>query len=104
MSFASERILAFNAMAAASMYGSTLTHKGETFDCVTESVEVEKMMANAGWQPEQGSNFSMLKSDWLTSGMTNRSVFTFEAFEFEIYRFKLSAADSVVFFSANLKK
>jgi len=105
MSFASERILAFQAMADPAMYGSTLTHKGETFDCVANSVVIEKMMAQAGWQPERGCEFSMLRTDWITSGMTSRSVFTYEGFTFEINEgFKLDAVDPIVFFTANLKK
>ena len=104
MSFASERILAFNAMASGDMFGSTLGFGGTNYDCVADSVAIEKMMAQAGWQPERGCEFSMLKTDWITSGMTNRSVFTYEGFTFEIYLATLDAVDPIVSFTANLKK
>ena len=104
MSYATERLAAFNAMASAGMFGSTLSYGGADYDCVAENVEVERMMAQAGWQPDQGSNFSMRKTDWLTSGMTNRSVFVYELFPFEIYKLKIDPQEPVVWFSANLKK
>jgi len=104
MSYATERLAAFNAMASTSMYGSTLNYGGTDYACVAENVEIERMMAQAGWQPERGSNFSMRATDWTASGMTNRSVFTYELFEFEIYKLKMDPAEPIVFFSANLKK
>jgi hypothetical protein len=105
MSFASERILAFNAMASASMYGSTLAYKGTNYDCVADSVFVQKMMTQSAWQPDRGCEFSVLKTDWIASGMTSHSFFTYEGYTFEINEgLKLSSADSVVFFTANLKK
>jgi hypothetical protein len=61
-------------------------------------------MAQAGWQPERGCSFSMRKTDWIASGMTNRSVFTYELFEFEIYKLKMDAVEPIVWFTANLKK
>lgn len=105
MSFASERILAFNAMASGEMYGSSLNFGGTNYDCVADSVFVQKMMTQAAWQPERGCEFSMLRTDWVNSTMTSRSVFTYGGFTFEINEgFKLSATDPIVFFTANLKK
>lgn len=104
MTYATARLQAFDAMASAGMYGSTLTYGGADYACVAEGVDVEKMMAQAGWQPDQGSTFSMRKTDWLTSGMTNRSVFTYELLSFEIYKLKIDPVEPVVWFTANLKK
>ena len=104
MRYATERLAAFNAMAASGMYGSTLSYGGTDYDCVAENVDVDRMMAQAGWQPERGCQFSMRASDWTASGMTNRSSFVYELFTFEIYKLKLDPKEPVVFFSANLKK
>ena len=104
MSYATERLAAFNAMASAGMFGSTLSYGGADYACVADGVDVERMMAQAGWQPDQGSTFSMRKTDWLASGMTNRSVFTYELISFEIYKLKMDPVEPVVWFTANLKK
>lgn len=104
MSYATERLAAFNAMADAGMYGSTLDYGGTSYACVADGVDIERMMSQAGWQPERGCSFTMRKTDWLASGMTNRSVFTYELFEFEIYKLKIDAVEPIVWFTANLKK
>ena len=104
MSYATERLSAFNAMADAGMYGSTLDYGGTSYACVADGVDIQKMMERAGWQPEQGCSFTMRKTDWLASGMTNRSVFTYELLPFEIYKLKIDAVEPIVFFTANLKK
>jgi len=105
MSYATERLAAFNAMASAGMFGSTLNYGGTDYACVAESVNVEKMMAQAAWQPERGSNFSMRLTDWTASGMTNRSSFTYQGYTFEINgSVKIDPVEPVVWFTANLKK
>lgn len=105
MSYTSERLEAFNAMAAAGMYGSTLSYGGTDYDCIAEGVDVEKMMSQAGWQPERASRFSVRSTDWTASGMTNRSVFTYQSRQFEINgSVKVDPVEPFVTFAANLKK
>lgn len=104
MSYATERLAAFNAMVASGMYPSSLEYGGTTYDCTADGVDIERMMERSGWQPERGCSFTMRKTDWLASGMTNRSVFTYELLQFEIYKLKIDAVEPIVFFTANLKK
>lgn len=105
MTYAAARLEAFNAMASAGMYGSTLSYGGTDYACVAENVEIERMMAQSGWQPERGSNFSMRATDWTASTMNNRSSFTYQGYTFEINgSVRIDPVEPVVFFSANLKK
>jgi hypothetical protein len=104
MTYKDARLAEFNAMAASGMYGSSLSYGGADYACVADVVDIEKMMAQAGWQPESGSKFTMRATDWTASGMTNRSVFTYELLSFEIYKLVIDPKEPTVSFTANLKK
>lgn len=101
-SFTTARLSEFNQLVT--LYGSTLTYKGVNYSVVADPVEVEKAMANAGWQPETGSMFTILLANWLSSGMTNRSTFTYESCEWDVYKSRIDPVEPTVSFSANLKK
>lgn len=105
MSYTSERLEAFNAMAAAGMYGSTLSYGGTDYDCIAEGVDVEKMMAQAAWQPERAGRFSVRATDWTASGMASRVIFTYLCYQFQINDgVKIDPVEPFVTFAANLKK
>jgi hypothetical protein len=102
MSFTAARLAEFNELV--SLYGSTITYKSVEYDVVADPVEVEKAMANSAWQPDSGSMFTISLVDWLASGMTNRSSFTYEGQTWDIYKSKIDPVEPTVSFSANLKK
>ena len=102
MSFTAARQAEFNELVT--LYGSTLTYKGVDYDVVADPVEVEKAMSVAGWQPDTGSMFTISLVDWLASGMTNRSTFTYESQQWDVYKSKIDPVEPTVSFSANLKK
>lgn len=102
MSFNAARLTEFTELV--SLYGSTLTYKGVDYSVVADPVEVEKAMTNAAWQPDRESMFTISLTNWTSSGMTNRSTFTYQSLLWDIYRVKLDPVEPTVSFSANLKK
>ena len=102
MTYLAARTAEFAALIAARP--DTLTVNGTAYNVISSGARKEKAMANAAWQPDQDSTFTMLRADFVTSTLSHRSDFTYSDDAFQLVSITDDDKEPTVRFTAKLKK
>jgi hypothetical protein len=80
--WATERIALFNSLLG--QFGTTLQFNGASFNCIKGYQTIEKEMKQTLYQEKIPTTFTMLKADFVASGIKNLSKITSGGFTFEV--------------------
>ena len=100
--WATERLALFNNLLG--QFGTSLQFNGATFNCIKGYQTIEKEMKQTLYQQEMPTTFTMLKTDFITSGITNLSTITSGGFKFQVKPIISDDIDPLTDLSAVLKQ
>lgn len=86
------------------IWPATITHNGVDYNVVAYPKEQSKNMTPSSYEERLPSNFQMLDSDFVKSGITTRSTITYQGKTHEVYAISSDPSDPAVELRTYLKQ